>query len=65
MFYGKTHEQPWKVLILEKKSEAPWCFSGAENRGSLALVLCVCSCAEEKLQQRVRRKIAATGFYTA
>ena len=42
------------------------CFSGAENRGSLALVLCVCSCAEEKLQQRVRRKkIAAAGFYTA
>ena len=28
-------------------------FSKAENRGSLALVLCVCSCAEEKLQQQV------------
>ena len=41
------------------------CFSGAENRDSLALVLCVCSCAEEKLQQRVRRKTAAAGFYTA
>ena len=38
------------------------CFSGAENRGSLALVLCVCSCAEEKLQQRVRRKNCSSRF---
>ena len=33
-----------------------------QKRGSLVLVLCVCSCAEEKLQQRVCRKIAAAGF---
>ena len=35
-----------------------------QKRGSLVLVLCVCSCAKEKLQQRVCRKIAAAGFYT-
>ena len=33
-----------------------------QKRGSLVLVLCVCSCAKEKLQQRVYRKIVAAGF---
>ena len=41
------------------------CFSGAENRGSLALVLCVCVPVQKKnCSSGLEGKIAAAGFYT-
>ena len=58
LFKSKSEEPAAGFLFREH-------FFLQQMRGSLVLVLCVCSCAEEKLQQRVCRKIAAAGFYTS